>query len=178
MKIYLPEVRQREGQFATYTFAGKIPAGFGPDPGSPGRLQVKADIRINGDKVFLEGVLSADIMANCSRCLKEYARHLEVDFKETFTLQGMPGPGENPGPAALAAEAANQLIVYGDYLYLEEYFRQVFLLGLGYRSLCRENCQGICPLCGIDLNHGSCDCTPEERIDPRLKALKDFCPRS
>lgn len=176
MKIYLPEVRQKQGQVSSYTFAGKITDSFGLESGPSDRLQVKADIRISGDKAFLEGTLEADLTANCSRCLKEFNRHLDVDFSETFTLQEE--ISSQGSPAALASEAANHLTVRGDYLYLDEYLRQVFLLAQGYRSLCREDCRGICPMCGVDLNNGHCGCVQGEEVDPRLKVLKDYFPRS
>ncbi|HHX86833.1 MAG TPA: hypothetical protein GX693_01485 [Firmicutes bacterium] len=176
MKIYLPEARQNQDQVSSYFYEGKIPDSFGIDSSQQGQLQVKADIRISGDKVFLEGTLNADFTAVCSRCLKVFTRHLDVDFNETFNLyEGIP-PKESP--AELALKAANELTIYGDNFYLDEYLRQVFLLAQGYRSLCRDDCQGICPMCGADLNQGRCGCVRDEEIDPRLKVLKDFFPGS
>ncbi len=179
MKIYLPEARQKQGQIFSYTFSEKIPDSFGLKPNRPGRLLVKADVWVSGDKAFLEGTLEADLTAGCSRCLKEFTRHLNIDFKETFILRE--GIYSKDDPAELASEAANQLIVHGDYLYLDEYLRQVLLLALGYRSLCREDCRGICPVCGTDLNSGNCGCVPDEKkeeIDPRLKILKNLLPHA
>lgn len=42
-----------------------------------------------------------------------------------------------------------------------------------FRILCREDCAGLCPRCGKDLNEGSCQCESDE-IDPRLAPLKDI----
>jgi len=176
LKVYLPEVRQNEGQVFSCFYEGEIPDSFGIDYGQQDRLQVKANIRIIGDKVLLEGTLKADFTAVCSRCLKVFIRHLGVDFNEAFALhEGIP-PKESP--AELALEAANELTIYGDYFYLDEYLRQVFLLAQGYKPLCRDDCRGICPMCGADLNQGRCGCVQDEGIDPRLRVLKDFFPHS
>jgi uncharacterized protein len=47
------------------------------------------------------------------------------------------------------------------------------LLSLPTRPLCREDCRGLCPHCGINLNRESCGCR-EERLDSRLAALRSI----
>ena len=48
--------------------------------------------------------------------------------------------------------------------------REQFVLAVPFAPLCREDCKGLCPQCGIDLNTGTCAC--EKPVDPRLAALK------
>lgn len=50
---------------------------------------------------------------------------------------------------------------------------ELLFLGLPTRDLCREDCRGLCPKCGKNLNEGDCDCDRKE-IDPRLAVLKKF----
>ena len=47
------------------------------------------------------------------------------------------------------------------------------LIGMPLKSLCRENCKGLCPKCGKDLNLGDCDC-PKKEIDSRFAVLKEL----
>lgn len=149
-----------------------MPDSFGPEFFPTDRLQVEAEVRISGDKVLFGGQLTADLREACCRCLREFTRHLEVDFNETFILKDEIHFEDRP--TALALEAANLQTVHGNYLYLEEYLRQVLLLARGYRSLCREDCQGICPVCGADLSSGPCNCVQGKGVDPRLKKLEEF----
>jgi uncharacterized protein len=48
----------------------------------------------------------------------------------------------------------------------------VFVLNMDSRLICSEDCKGVCPRCGKDLNQGSCSC--EKEVDPRLAALKQL----
>jgi uncharacterized protein len=59
-----------------------------------------------------------------------------------------------------------------DEIDLNELLREQFYLALPMKPLCREECRGLCPQCGTNLNTGSCDCAPEW-VDPRLAALKN-----
>ena len=53
------------------------------------------------------------------------------------------------------------------------YIREAVLLELPYAPVCREDCKGLCPVCGVDRNRESCSCNTE-RIDPRLAVLKEL----
>lgn len=55
---------------------------------------------------------------------------------------------------------------------LDELVREDILLSLPTKILCREDCRGICPYCGANLNEKQCDC--KKPVDPRLEALKQF----
>ncbi len=57
-------------------------------------------------------------------------------------------------------------------LNLDELVREDILLSLPTKILCREDCKGICPYCGTNLNEKQCDC--KKPVDPRLEALKQF----
>ncbi len=61
----------------------------------------------------------------------------------------------------------------GDAVDLDELVREQILLALPTRTLCREECKGLCPECGANLNAGECDCAQKE-IDPRWAALADL----
>jgi uncharacterized protein len=89
-------------------------------------------------------------------------------------------PGAEPEPEpdvevdeeALAAGDLDLFGYDGENLDLEPLFREQFVLAIPYAPLCRENCAGLCPQCGVDRNSVKCDC--EEPIDPRLSALKSL----
>ena len=64
-----------------------------------------------------------------------------------------------------------------DKLNLKDYILNQVAISLPMKSLCDENCKGLCISCGIDLNKKTCDCTKDE-IDPRLEKLKNFFPKN
>lgn len=74
-------------------------------------------------------------------------------------------------------EEDENLIYYeNDFLDLNKYISMEIISSLPMKSLCDEECKGICPSCGKDLNNGECNCETKE-IDPRFEKLKDFFPK-
>jgi uncharacterized protein len=61
----------------------------------------------------------------------------------------------------------------GEALDVDEIVKEQILLAVPTRMLCREDCKGICPQCGVDKNTGECNCETKE-IDPRWAALKNL----
>ncbi|MCJ7806403.1 MAG: DUF177 domain-containing protein, partial [Clostridia bacterium] len=75
----------------------------------------------------------------------------------------------------IASETANMLTVTGNYLYLDEYIRQLIILAQDYSPLCKVACRGICAGCGTDLNKSTCRCSKDQNlIDVRLLKLKEL----
>jgi uncharacterized protein len=58
----------------------------------------------------------------------------------------------------------------GNWLYADDLLRQYLLLELPMAPVCREDCKGLCPTCGQNLNEASCDCAPKEG-HPAFEAL-------
>ena len=112
----------------------------------------------------------------------------EADLKITapVVLKGMV---ENAGDVILLkAEAATEIertwagaeniendafIYESDLLDITEPVRESLLLAVPLQALCREDCRGLCPVCGADRNEGDCGCDTTS-VDPRLAALKQF----
>jgi DUF177 domain-containing protein len=127
-----------------------------------GKNQVIKDIR-------LRGRLSAGLELQCARCLEPVQR----DVKREFELLYRP-LGTDAGRDELSVTDAEAEIGYyqGDGLLLEDVLREQVLLALPLKVTCREDCKGLCPHCGKNLNQEQCSCTTEVE-DPRWAALKD-----
>jgi uncharacterized protein len=86
----------------------------------------------------------------------------------------MPSEDEEPAADSEGAEVRDEdldtFAFDGEKIDLEPVFREQFVLAVPFAPLCREDCKGLCPQCGIDRNSGTCSC--EKPIDPRLAALK------
>ncbi|MCI8590548.1 MAG: DUF177 domain-containing protein [Clostridiales bacterium] len=102
----------------------------------------------------------ADYEAACDRCLQPVSSTLTVEFKRTVALPGTL-IDENDDDYIVIEENAVDV----DIPLLEE-----ILLSVPSKILCREDCKGLCPKCGQDLNTGACSCSHKE-IDPRLAVL-------
>ena len=71
-------------------------------------------------------------------------------------------------------ETDGEIILFDGYeVDLSEVVRDRFLMNISGRYLCSEDCKGLCPVCGHDLNEGDCGCSGET-IDPRWQALADI----
>jgi len=172
MYIYLPEVKQKEGEALDYLFEENLSEWF--DDFSEGdSITLQVSVSSSLDKVLINGSFNAVIQAVCSRCLENFEHHLKADFTEVFNVLKEVPTGSTPD--SLAVETANMYTVTGDYLYLDEYIRQLIILAQEHSPLCKADCKGICAGCGTDLNNSSCSCNmDDEAIDIRLLKLKEL----
>ncbi len=112
--------------------------------------------------VWVRGDFSGRIRTACRRCLApldlEVSEHFEVLFDPKASRTD-----EDVGLYSLDARA--------DELDLRPALRERFLLAVPDFPLCRETCSGLCPICGTNLNEGSCECDPSE-VDPRWSPLE------
>ena len=153
---------------------------LGAPDGDPdaGHGEADLDLYADGTHCFAAGTFKGQLMVACSRCVEP----VKLTIDETLRVTFMP-PSEMPVDDADAASdegpevAEGDLDVFpfdGDKLDLEPLFREQFVLAVPYAPLCREECKGLCPKCGIDRNTGTCSCAKDEEdpVDPRLAALK------
>lgn len=133
-----------------------------------GAAQVGGRASRKGGEVWLSGNIRATVEAVCDRCLRPVGLPLELDFRESFMpLAAAAGPKEE---TELQDEDLFVSVYEGDEIDVDELVREQVLLALPTRFVCREDCKGLCPQCGADLNAGPCSC-PTKEIDPRWAAL-------
>ena len=101
--------------------------------------------------------------AECARCLRSVESTLELDFEKTAAVEGTLENEDND----------DYIIIRDGTIDIDEPLTQELLLGLPFRHLCSEECKGLCPKCGKDLNEGDCGCD-RKSIDPRLEVLKQL----
>lgn len=112
------------------------------------------------DSIHLTGTVTGTLTAPCARCLVSVERLLsaEVDF-----------------PVVTSAEESEEevLLAEGQKVDLLSLMQETVITQMPLRLLCKEDCKGLCPKCGKDLNTEKCSCEHKE-IDPRLQGLADF----
>jgi uncharacterized protein len=117
----------------------------------------------NIDGIVVEGTVSMPWRAPCRRCLAEVTGVALIAVDEVY---------QDPSDMTVR-DGDDAFPIEGDQIDLVPAVREAVLLELPDDVLCRDNCAGICPVCGVDRNVGSCDCDTSVR-DERWAALDDL----
>lgn len=113
------------------------------------------------DKVFVKAEFSVAIEMECARCLSPVQRVLEGSLENQY--QPLPKTSRN------LLDDIGIGYYSGEYIDLSDDFREGFLLELPAKVLCSEDCAGLCPHCGRNLNEGKCNCRLEPEEVPTSK---------
>ena len=107
------------------------------------------------DCIRFAGICKFTLNVRCALCAKQFTKDYAVRMDEL-----------------LKDDEGNSLIVNGK-LKLDDIIMTDIFLNLELKHLCREDCKGLCNICGADLNKGDCGCD-RTSYDPRLSALRDL----
>ena len=127
-------------------------------------LQVDLAANDVGDGVLVRGTLRGAVRLECRRCLQPVEHEID-EHVDLFFAPPMEGEEEDDDGEVYP-------LPRGDALDLTDAVREQVVLAAPEFALCREECRGLCPTCGADLNQGACDCAPERPASP-WDALKD-----
>ena len=169
MRIELENLEGGKGDFAhVYNPDELNPVDEGVRLTAPATVNGK--IRLAGNEVFVNGHVDTRTQVECDRCLKS----IELPVSADFELEYITGSEYESSAVAELTEAEMAVAVFdGEALDVDEIVKEQILLAVPTRMLCREDCEGICPQCGVDRNTGECNCEMKE-IDPRWAALKNL----
>ena len=117
-----------------------------------GRAYSKADV------VHLELTVSFDFFGVCDRCAENFERQYSFEVAK-IVVAHLENEEEDEG----------YLITENDMVDLTDFVYQEIQLFLPQKMLCNDDCKGLCPQCGANLNKEKCDCKPA--VDPRMEAL-------
>jgi len=149
------------------------------DPGEGLRLAspVSGKVRLGRTNrgLLVDGEIHTVLATECSRCLREMTVPLDVELHD----EALPSIDLHSGsPVAISPEdeeAGVLRLTDHHELDLEPAVREAILLNEPIAPLDREDCPGLCIVCGLPLDEGSHD-HPDEEVDPRLEALRAFRP--
>ena len=140
---------------------------LGVPPGSALELDLRLESVVEG--VLVSGTVSATVAGECVRCLEPVSRPLVVDLQELYAYPGRE-PDGHFGRSEPDEEPEELPLLDGDLLDLEPAVRDAVVLALPFRPLCREDCAGLCPHCGVRLQDDPGH--RHEEGDPRWAALR------
>jgi uncharacterized protein len=161
-----------------------------PDIEIRGDVKVRGFLYKTGRTVIVKGTIQAEPHLECGRCSIDFFLPLSIEFDQVFVPK-VPSrpvyhknqvekrrcrpsrPVINDSSEPEVEEEIDPLIenfYEGSFLSLDEMIREQVHLALPMRPLCSPFCKGLCPVCGKDLNHFSCDC-PKEEETSKIKKL-------
>ena len=126
------------------------------------------DVRAEGEylcpgdnRISVKAEVSAQADTRCSRCLEPVRVAVRATVDAVYDRQ--PDPDD---PDLYSFEAST--------IELTDAVRDALLLELPMRNLCSEDCRGLCPVCGINLNKGTCTCQEGAEVMNPFSALKSI----
>jgi len=121
-----------------------------------------------GQSIVVKGKVDTVLRFRCVRCLEEFSYPLSSTFDLTLNPSKETSSEEE---VELSEEDMGSSFFERGEIRLSEIACEQIFLDIPYQSLCNEGCKGLCPVCGEDLNRGSCGCHTEEG-ESRFAALR------
>lgn len=121
---------------------------------------VTGQVKNMAGALLLNLSMSTVLDLTCDRCTEPFSQEMSAEFESLLSTE-------------LEDEDNDEIILLkDDALELDELLRDIFIMNMDTKHLCSEDCKGLCPGCGVNLNHEACRCKKE--VDPRLAGLAKF----
>ncbi len=163
MRVNVSDIIKTEGAGIDVDFSGDLPelreydtsVEFKPSFEFTGRI-------VNlGGLLKLSGDLHFEFNANCLRCLKQVHTESDIKVEESFV-------------EVSKSDDVEAYTFEGNVVDIDKPLMDNIILALPMKTICSDDCKGLCKTCGTNLNIKSCNCDEREIVDPRMEILKDF----
>lgn len=128
-------------------------------------LHIKGSICNNSKSLELKAKVFGTMGANCARCREPLTVEVRFDIDEVI-MQNADGLDDE-----------DVIVIEGESIDIKEIVLYNFLMNVSGKYLCSDDCKGLCPKCGVNLNLESCTCDDDE-IDPRWAKLAEIMKNS
>ncbi|QSQ24915.1 DUF177 domain-containing protein [Pyxidicoccus parkwayensis] len=164
----------------------------GEDTGfrAAGPSTLKASLKKVSGGVLLEGQFTANVASQCKRCLTDVTLKVPVSFTLNLVPESLVHGDDylkddeslmekkernqnNESGGSFELDDVDEEVFDGKTIDLDPIVREQLLLALPMNVVCREDCKGLCPQCGINRNEATCSCETKP-VDPRLAPLKNI----
>ena len=165
MQIRLQELATMPGYRAHFDYTidlSQEEVGFEFPFQQPVRLE--GEVSDDAGAITLSATVYAHVSTRCARCGKpvEYDKETDVEFLLVKELEGEEDDLRD-----------DVYLVESDVVELDDILIPELILDMEMAVVCDEDCKGLCPKCGKNLNQGDCGCVVKE-VDPRLAVLQKF----
>jgi uncharacterized protein len=131
-----------------------------------GDVGVDAELERSGKQLYLKADVRATGMFTCDRCTASFSLTVNAKYRMNYLWNSAEADGLDPSEVQVIPNGLPMIDLADDV-------RQTILLAVPFKLLCNEECKGLCPHCGADLNKESCTCPPET-IESRWETLRGF----
>ena len=149
-----------------YSFTA-TPAELGVEADFAEDIAVEATLEKSNGEFLLRATVATNANWQCDRCVAQYRNPIAAGYQMYYIWEGGDGARFDPAEVQVIPPGSNMIDIGEDV-------RQTLLLSVPLKRVCREDCKGLCPHCGKNLNEGTCGCTvtlPDGRWD-KLKDLQ------
>jgi uncharacterized protein len=164
--LNLNKIRSAQERFEQVYQPGQL--GADPDFAVVAPVSLAFDIFKDKQQFRLVGRVQTTLELPCGRCLEPYAAPVDQAFDLRYHPRTL-NTGE--GEKELEDDDLTTAFYENDEIDLGHLMQEQFYLSLPMKPLCRDDCKGLCVVCGTNLNVGTCECKRDWE-DPRLAALK------
>lgn len=158
------QVQELEVSYESDTFTNQFGT-FSIREKSPVALKLS---NIGRSKALVQGNAKIAFILSCDRCLRDVDYTFDLSFDSVVVS---PDVISDDGNEIEAEDSA--VLMEGYHLNVDELINNELLLNWPMKILCREDCKGICKVCGKNRNDGDCSCD-DFVPDPRMAAIKDL----
>ncbi len=128
-------------------------------------VSINVTLVSTGDSILVTGWVWAELEVSCSRCLSPVVLSLKAPINSEYV--------GNLGSIGKRDKEVERRLYEDSEIDLQDEVESSLLVELPMKPLCQEDCRGLCPICGQNLNIKECDCK-RETIDPRLAVLTEL----
>jgi uncharacterized protein len=170
MFLDIRELEQKPIRFEQSLPVGEIVFDSEFEQQSPLNASGSAELHVSTEEIRVRGKLQVSLRMECDRCTEPFVKSIE----EEFDLIYVQAPETSPGAEiAIGPDDSHVGFYEGPGLELNDILQEQVLLAIPLQRVCREDCQGICPLCGQNRNETECQCRTQV-TDERWSALRNL----
>lgn len=170
MFIDIGEIRKTPDKIFHFDLSEHIrPINLGDEEiGFAAPVKVSLDVKNTGRVLVFEGHITAGTELTCNRCLEKYHFQLNADFTEKFCHLS-----DVTDVTGHDLDSGDLHVFENNRIDLDDIVLENIVMAVPMKTVCSEECRGLCGVCGANLNINECGCRTDE-IDPRLSTLKKF----
>jgi uncharacterized protein len=163
MKIDLRTIDPREGHLEDTHDVHFVDA-FGE--AAVARCSVAVEYRHTGSAWYISGLVTSEYKTSCHLCLHEVKLPIEAGFELVVRRSGDPDAGGAEAQDYVVLPMGESVVELGSLIH------ENFVVSIPMIVRCTDECRGLCPKCGVNLNNEACSC--ETSTDSRWDALRDL----
>lgn len=136
-----------------------------------GPVTARVFLERRGERVFLSGEIAVTLELECDRCAEPYKLPQHLEFSVDLEVIDQAFAGRAGGEYACKSDEMEVVFLHEPLIDVHDVLAQQVLLALPVKRLCAEECQGLCPVCGVNRNRKQCRCH-ETKVDSPFAVLR------